>query len=179
MALKIRMSRGGSKKRPFYRIVISDSRSPRDGRFIDRVGSYNPMLPKDAERVKLDLEKIAEWYAKGARPTDRVARFMHEAAPETYAWKHGDNPNKGKPGQKAQERLAEKAEKEAELKAAEEEAKAAAAAPAEEAPAEEAPAEEAPAEDAPAEEAAAEAPAEEAAAEEAPAEAAEDDKKEG
>jgi len=164
MALKIRMSRAGSKKRPFYRIVIADSRSPRDGRFIDRVGSYNPMLPKDAERVKLNMEKIAEWYAKGARPTDRVARFMHEAAPETYAWKHGDNPNKGKPGQKAQERIAEKAEKEAELKAAEEEAKAAAA----EAAA-------APAEEAPAEEAA----AEEAAAEEAPAEVAEDDKKEG
>ena len=169
MALKIRMSRAGSKKRPFYRIVIADSRSPRDGRFIDRVGSYNPMLPKDAERVKLNMEKIAEWYAKGARPTDRVARFMHEAAPETYAWKHGDNPNKGKPGQKAQERIAEKAEKEAELKAAEEEAKAAAAEAAA-APAEEAPAEEAPAE---------EAPAEEAAAEEAPAEVAEDDKKEG
>ncbi|QNL19769.1 30S ribosomal protein S16 [Hyphobacterium sp. CCMP332] len=174
MALKIRMSRAGSKKRPFYRIVIADSRSPRDGRFIDRVGSYNPMLPKDAERVKLNMEKIAEWYAKGARPTDRVARFMHEAAPETYAWKHGDNPNKGKPGQKAQERITEKAEKAAELKAAEEEAKAAAAeaaaAPAEEAPAEEAPAEDAAAE-APAEESAAEAPAEEAAAE--------DDKKEG
>lgn len=176
MALKIRMSRAGSKKRPFYRIVISDSRSPRDGRFIDRVGSYNPMLPKDAERVKLDLEKIAEWYAKGARPTDRVARFMHEAAPDSYAWKHGDNPNKGKPGQKAQERVAEKAEKEAELKAAEEEAKAAAAAPVEEAPAEEAPAEEAPAEEAAAEKA----PAEEAApAEDAPAEAADEDKKEG
>ncbi len=170
MALKIRMSRAGSKKRPFYRIVIADSRSPRDGRFIDRVGSYNPMLPKDAERVKLNMEKIAEWYAKGARPTDRVARFMHEAAPETYAWKHGDNPNKGKPGQKAQERITEKAEKAAELKAAEEEAKAAAAEAAA-APAEEAPAEEAPAEDATAEESAAEAPAEEAAAE--------DDKKEG
>jgi small subunit ribosomal protein S16 len=170
MALKIRMSRAGSKKRPFYRIVIADSRSPRDGRFIDRVGSYNPMLPKDAERVKLNMEKIAEWYAKGARPTDRVARFMHEAAPETYAWKHGDNPNKGKPGQKAQERITEKAEKAAELKAAEEEAKAAAAEAAA-APAEEAPAEEAPAEDAAAEESAAEAPAEEAAAE--------DDKKEG
>jgi small subunit ribosomal protein S16 len=168
MALKIRMSRAGSKKRPFYRIVIADSRSPRDGRFIDRVGSYNPMLPKDAERVKLNLEKIAEWYAKGARPTDRVARFMHEAAPETYAWKHGDNPNKGKPGQKAQERIAEKAEKEAELKAAEEEAKAAAA----EAAA--APAEEAPAEDTAAEEAPAEAPAEEA-----PAEDAAEEKKEG
>jgi small subunit ribosomal protein S16 len=168
MSLKIRMSRAGSKKRPYYRIVIADSRSPRDGRFIDRVGSYNPMLPKDAERVKLDMEKIADWFAKGARPTDRVARFMHEAAPETYSWKHGDNPNKGKPGQKAQERVAEKAEKEADKKAAEEDAKAAAAeaaaAPAEEAPAAEAaaetPAEEAPAEEAPAEEASAEAPAE-------------------
>ncbi len=164
MSLKIRMSRAGSKKRPYYRIVIADSRSPRDGRFIDRVGSYNPMLPKDAERVKLDMEKIADWYAKGARPSDRVARFMHEAAPDTYAWKHGDNPNKGKPGQKAQERVAEKAEKEADKKAAEEEAKAAAAeaaaAPAEEAPAEEAAAEEAPAEEAPAEDTPAEAPAE-------------------
>lgn len=175
MSLKIRMSRAGSKKRPYYRIVIADSRSPRDGRFIDRVGSYNPMLPKDAERVKLDMEKIADWYAKGARPSDRVARFMHEAAPETYSWKHGDNPNKGKPGQKAQERVAEKAEKEADKKAAEEDAKAAAAeaaaapAPVEEAPAEEAAAEETPAEEAPA--------AEETPAEDAPA--AEDEKKEG
>jgi len=176
MSLKIRMSRGGSKKRPFYRIVIADSRSPRDGRFIDRVGSYNPMLPKDGERVKLNLEKIAEWYAKGARPTDRVARFMHEAAPDSYSWKHGDNPNKGKPGEKAQERITEKADKAAELKAAEEEAKAAAAEAAAAPAVEETPAEEAPAEEAPAEEAAAEAPAEEAAAEEAPAE---DDKKEG
>jgi len=176
MSLKIRMSRAGSKKRPYYRIVIADSRSPRDGRFIDRVGSYNPMLPKDGERVKLDMEKIAEWFSKGARPTDRVARFMHEMAPDTYAWKHGDNPNKGKPGQKAQERLAEKAEKEADKKAAEDDAKAAAAEAAA-APAEEAPVEEAPAEEAVAEEAAAEdAPAEEAVAEDAPAE---DEKKEG
>lgn len=169
MSLKIRMSRGGSKKRPYYRIVVADSRMPRDGRFIEKVGSYNPMLPKDAERVKLDMDKIAEWYAKGARPTDRVARFMHEADSETYAWERGNNPNKGKPGQKAQERLAEKAEKDAELKAVEEEA---AAAPAEE----EAPAEEATAEEAAAEEA----PVEEAAAEEAPAEGtAEEEKKEG
>jgi small subunit ribosomal protein S16 len=177
MSLKIRMSRAGSKKRPYYRIVIADSRSPRDGRFIDRVGSYNPMLPKDGERVKLDMEKIAEWFAKGARPTDRVARFMHEAAPDTYAWKHGDNPNKGKPGQKAQERIAEKAEKEADKKAAEEEAKAAAAEAAAAPAVEEAPVEEAPAEEAVAEETAAEdAPAEEAVAEDAPAE---DEKKEG
>ncbi len=166
MSLKIRLSRGGSKKRPYYRIVVADSRSPRDGRFIDKIGSYNPMLPKDAERVKIDIEKAKEWYAKGARPTDRVARFLHEADGETFKWEHGNNPNKAKPGAKAQERIAEKAEKEAELKAAEEEAKAAAEAPAEE--------------DAPAEEAAAEeAPAEEAAAEEAPAEAAEDEKTEG
>jgi len=177
MSLKIRMSRAGSKKRPYYRIVIADSRSPRDGRFIDRVGSYNPMLPKDAERVKLNLEKIAEWYAKGARPTDRVARFMHELAPDTYSWKHGDNPNKGKPGQKAQERVAEKADKAADLKAAEEEAKAAAAEAAAAPAVEEAPAEEAPAAEAPAEEVAAEeAPAAAEAAAEAPAE---DDKKEG
>ena len=79
MSLKIRLSRGGSKKRPYYRIVVADSRMPRDGRFIEKVGTYNPMLPKDAERVKLDLERIKEWYAKGARPTDRVARFLHEA----------------------------------------------------------------------------------------------------
>lgn len=151
MSLKIRLSRGGSKKRPYYRIVVADSRMPRDGRFIEKIGSYNPMLPKDGERVQIDLEKAKAWYAKGARPTDRVARFLHEADGETFKWEHGNNPKKAKPGAKAQERLAEKAEKEAELKAAEEEAKAAAEAPAEEAPAEEAAAEEAPAEEAPAE----------------------------
>ena len=167
MALKIRMSRAGAKKRPYYRIVIADSRFPRDGRFIDRVGSYNPMLSNREERVKLDLEKIAEWYAKGARPSDRVARFMAEAAPETYSWAASNNPNKGKPGQKAQERLAEREEKEAEKKAAAEEA---AAAPAPE----EAPAEAPAAEEAPAEAAAEEKPAEETPAEEA---AAEDEKK--
>ncbi|WP_373696475.1 30S ribosomal protein S16 [Hyphobacterium lacteum] len=163
MSLKIRLSRGGSKKRPYYRIVVADSRMPRDGRFIEKIGSYNPMLPKDGERVQIDLEKAKAWYAKGARPTDRVARFLHEADGEAFKWEHGNNPQKAKPGAKAQERLAEKAEKEAELKAAAEEAEAAANAPAEEeAPAEEAAAEEAPAEDAAAEEA----PAEEAAAEE-------------
>lgn len=173
MSLKIRMSRAGAKKRPYYRIVIADSRYPRDGRFIERVGSYNPMLPKDGERVKLDMEKIAEWYAKGARPTDRVARFMHDAAPETYSWTASNNPNKGKPGQKAQERITEREEKEAEKKAAAEEAAAAAKEAAE------APAEEAPAEDAAAEAAAEEAPAADAApAEEASAEdAASDDEK--
>jgi small subunit ribosomal protein S16 len=161
MAVKIRLSRGGAKKRPYYRIVVADARDPRDGRFIEKIGSYNPMLPKDSEeRVKIDTERAAEWLKHGAVPTDRVARFLADAG--LVEWKHGDNPKKGTPGEKAKEREAERAEKEAAKKEAEEEAKAAAAAPA---------AEEAPAEEAPAEEAAAEAPAEEAKADEAPAEA--------
>ena len=145
MALKIRLARGGAKKRPYYRIVVADSRMPRDGRFIEKVGTYNPMLPKDGERVTLDLEKIKGWIAKGAKPTDRVGRFIHQAEADAWAWEQSNNPNKAKPGVKAQERAAEKAEKEAERKAAEEEAKAAAeaeAAEAAEAPAEEAAAEE-------------------------------------
>lgn len=151
MALKLRLARHGAKKRPYYRIVVADSRSPRDGRFIDRVGSYNPMLPKDSEeRVKLDAEKCKEWLAKGARPTDRVARFLGAAG--LWEWKQGNNPNKGKPGEKALQLIEERKEKEEARKAAEEEAKAAAAAAAAEAEA--APAEEgAPAEEAPAEEA--------------------------
>jgi len=196
MALKIRLARHGAKKRPYYRVVVADSRAPRDGRFIEIVGKYNPMLPKSSEdRVVLDIEKCKEWLNKGARPTERVARFLGAAG--VWEWKAGHNPVKGKPGAKAEQLIKDKAEKEearkqaeeeakeaakeaakaAEeaAKAAEEEAKAAAAAekeaPAEEAPAEEAPAEEAPAEEAPAEEAPAEeAPAEEAPAEEAPAE---------
>ena len=165
MSLKIRLARGGAKKRPYYRIVVADSRMPRDGRFIEKIGTYNPMLPKDGERVKLDLEKAKAWIAKGAKPTDRVGRFIHQIEADAWAWEASNNPQKAKPGQKAQERLAEKAEKEAELKAAEEEAKAAAEAEAA-APAEE----EAPAEEAAPEAAAEEAPAEEAAAEDAPAE---------
>ena len=177
MALKIRMSRGGAKKRPFYRIVVADSRMPRDGRYIEKLGTYNPLLPKDHDdRLRLDLERAKHWISQGAKPSDRIARFLDDAG----LWKREarNNPQKGKPGAKALERLeaAEEAKR-----AAEEEATAAAAAPAEEAPAEEAPAEEAlaeeaAAEEAPAEEAAAEeapaeeAPAEEAAAEEAPAE---------
>ncbi|KPP81203.1 MAG: SSU ribosomal protein S16 RpsP [Oceanicaulis sp. HLUCCA04] len=165
MAVKIRLARAGAKKRPYYRIVVADSRDPRDGRFIERIGSYNPMLPKGhEERVKFDAEKAAEWIKKGAKPTDRVARFL--AAEGLYDWKAGNNPNKAQPGQAAKERAAERAEKEEAKKAAEAEAK---AAPAEEAPAEE-PAAEAPAEEAKAEEAPAEAPAEEAAAEEPKAE---------
>jgi small subunit ribosomal protein S16 len=144
MALKIRLARGGAKKRPFYRIVIADSRSPRDGRFIERVGEFNPLLPKDNEnRIKLKEERIKYWLGNGAKPTTRVARFLGEA--DILEFKHGNNPNKGKPGKKRVER------EEAERLAAEE----AANAPAAEAPAEEAPAEETPAEEAPAEEEAA------------------------
>jgi len=174
MALKIRMSRGGSKKRPFYRIVVADSRMPRDGRYIERLGTYNPLLPKDGgERVKLDTDRAKHWIDQGAKPSDRVARFLDDAG----LWKREprNNPEKAKPGLKAQERLEAQKEAEEEAKRAAEEAAAeevaAEEAAAEEAPAEEAPAEEAPAEEAAAEEVAAEeAPSEEAAAEEAPAE---------
>ena len=134
MALKIRLARGGSKKRPFYRVVIADSRAPRDGRFIEKIGTYDPRLPKDSEnRVQIDGEKAAEWIKKGAQPTDRVARFLSQIEVDgkpIVAWEHGDNPNKGEPGTKAKERAEERAEKEASRKAAAEEA---AAAPAEEA----------------------------------------------
>ncbi len=165
MALKLRLARHGAKKRPYYRIVAADSRSPRDGRFLEIVGRYNPMLPKDSEdRVQLDVEKIKEWLGKGAQPTERVARFLGAAG--LWEWKVGNNPQKGKPGQKAVEREEERAEKaearaaaEAEAKEAAAEAKKAADAAAKEAEA--APKEEAPAEDAPAEEAV-EAPAEDA-----------------
>lgn len=145
MSVKIRLARGGAKKRPYYRIVVADSRMPRDGRFIEKIGSYNPMLPKDSEdRVQINVERAAEWIKKGAKPTDRVARFL--SVHGVYEWTQGNNPKKAEPGEKAKERAEERAEKAAAKKAAEEEA---AAAPAEEeAPAEEAAAEEAPAEDA-------------------------------
>lgn len=134
MSLRIRLARGGSKKRPFYSIVVADSRSPRDGRFIDKIGTYNPLLGKDNEnRVQYDAEKAAAWLAKGALPSDRVARFF--AANDLVKWTHGDNPKKGLPGEKAKARIEEKAEKEAAAKAALEEAT---NAPAEEASAEEA-----------------------------------------
>jgi small subunit ribosomal protein S16 len=114
MSLKIRLSRGGAKKRPYYHIVIADSRSPRDGRFIEKVGSWDPLQPKDSgKRVNLKLEKITEWLKKGAQPTDRVARFIHAADPALVTWKHGNNPKKAQPGTKAQERVKERAEKEA------------------------------------------------------------------
>ena len=102
MALKIRLARGGAKKRPFYRIVIADSRYPRDGRFIERVGTYNPLLAKDAERVVLDTDKVKEWLAKGATPTDRVHRFLDQAG--LLKRDARSNLTKGVPGKKAQER---------------------------------------------------------------------------
>jgi small subunit ribosomal protein S16 len=136
--MKIRLARGGSKKRPHYSIVASDSRMPRDGRFIEKLGTYNPMLPKDSEeRVKMNIERIKYWLSEGAQPTDRVSRML-EAAGELPK-KDRSNPKKGTPGKAAQARAEEKAEK---AKAAEE----AANAPAEEAPVEEAAAEEAAAE---------------------------------
>ena len=160
MALKLRLARHGAKKRPYYRIVAADSRAPRDGRFIDIVGSYNPMLPKDSEdRVKLDVEKCQDWLKKGARPTDRVARFLGAAG--LWEWKAGNNPEKGKPGQKALERIEERKEKAEARTQAEEDAKEAANEAAKAAKeAEKAAAEEA--KNAPTEEAPAEAPAEDA-----------------
>ena len=141
MALKMRLARGGSKKRPYYHIVIADARSPRDGRFIERIGAYNPLLGKDDEnRIKLDVERATHWLSKGAQPTERVARFLGTAG--LVKWAHGNNPEKAKPGKKAQERIAEKEAAAEAAREAEEAAKAAAAeaaaAPAEEAPAEEA-----------------------------------------
>ncbi|HEU4819532.1 MAG TPA: 30S ribosomal protein S16 [Qipengyuania sp.] len=181
MAVSIRLSRGGAKKRPYYRIVVADSRASRDGKYLEQIGTYNPLLPKDSgERVKLNEDRARYWLGVGAQATDRVARFLDAAGVKERAARN--NPKKAEPGEKAKERVEERAAKataaEEAKQAAEEEAKAAAAAPVEEAPAEEpaveeaaaeAPAEEATAE-APAEEATAEAPAEEAAAEEAPAE---------
>ncbi len=175
MALKIRLARGGANKRPFYRIVVADSRSPRDGRFIEKIGRYNPLAPKDSdERVVIDIGKAKIWLDKGARPTDRVARFFSHVhyreidaaeyesqraaaaeseegsvaeaftspnegkvivrasdaesdAKQLFGWTHGNNPQKGEPGQKAKERVAEREEREEARKAAEEEAKQAAA----------------------------------------------------
>ncbi|TMM52946.1 30S ribosomal protein S16 [Sulfitobacter sabulilitoris] len=128
MAMKIRLARGGSKKRPHYAIVAADSRMPRDGRFIEKLGTYNPLLPKDSEeRVKMNAERIEYWLGQGAQPTDRVARMLEAAGIREKTERN--NPKKGAPGKKAQERVEEKA------------AKAAAAAEAANAPAEEASAE--------------------------------------
>ena len=172
MALKIRLSRGGAKKRPFYKIVVAEALSPRDGKFIERLGSYNPMVAKDhAERLVLDIERAKYWLSKGAQPTLRVAKMLSSdglvKAPVIR-----DQPIKSAPGKKRQEKEAEAAEKSA---ASSEEATI------EEAPAAEAPAEESTKEEAPVEESTAEEVAkEEAPAAEAPAEEStkEEDKKE-
>lgn len=117
MSLKIRLARGGSKKRPYYQIVIADARSPRDGRFLEKVGAWNPMLGKDNEkRVELNVERVKDWLAKGAQPTDRVLRFLAEAGIAQRDAR--SNPEKAKPGKKAQERAAEKAQKAADAAAA-------------------------------------------------------------
>ena len=205
MSTKIRLARFGAKKRPFYRIVVADSRSPRDGRYIEKIGTFNPLLSRDdPERVKFDVERAKHWLSHGALPTDRVLRFFDAAG--LMKREARNNPEKGKPGAKRLEREEAKAAAEVEkakaaedAKKAEEEAKKAAAeaaavaaaeaaaAPepaAEEAPAEEAKADEAKPEEAKPEEAKAEeAPAEEAKpeegkAEEAPAEDKADDKAE-
>ena len=123
MSLKIRLARGGSKKKPVYRIVVAEARSPRDGRFLEKIGSYNPTLPDDnVGRLVIDAERAAEWMKKGAQPTDRVARFL--AAQGVGVWVNGNNPNKGKPGQKATERVAEKAQAALDAAEAAEQAKA-------------------------------------------------------
>jgi small subunit ribosomal protein S16 len=128
MAVAIRLARGGSKKRPYYRIVVADSRNARDGRFIEKVGTYNPLLAKDSpERVKLDAERVSHWLKVGAQPSDRVARFLDAAGLKERAARN--NPNKGEPGDKAKERAEERAAKQAELAEA-----AAAAAPEPETP---------------------------------------------
>jgi small subunit ribosomal protein S16 len=155
MAVKIRLARGGAKKRPYYRVVVADGRAPRDGKYIEKVGTHNPLLPKDHEdRIKLDVERIQYWLGQGAQPSDRVARFLDAAG--IYKRETRNNPNKAKPGDKAQARVEEKKDKAAAAieaaaeakeaeKAAIEEAKAAAKAAAEAPVVEEAPAEEAPA----------------------------------
>ncbi len=121
MSLKIRMTRAGAKKRPFFKIVIAESRSPRDGRFIEKIGTYDPMLPKGTERVQIDVERAKHWLSNGAQPSDRVARFLSTLG--LVKWEHATNVAKALPKAKAQERL----------KAAEAAAAAAAAKPAEEA----------------------------------------------
>ena len=135
MAMKIRLARGGSKKRPFYRIVAADSRMPRDGRYIERLGTYNPLLPKDSdERVKMNVERIQYWMSEGAQVTDRGSRFLEAAG--ILEKKTRNNPKKALPGQKTQDRAEEKSAKDStEVPPGE--------APAEEAIAEETPAEEA------------------------------------
>ncbi len=132
MAVAIRLSRGGAKKRPYYKIIVADSRTARDGKFIERIGSYNPMLPKDSpDRVKLDEDRARHWLSVGAQPSDRVARFLDAAGLKERAVRQ--NLKKGEPGEKAKERAEERSTREAEQAAAAAEA-AAAPAPEPEAP---------------------------------------------
>jgi len=148
MSVSMRLSRGGSKKRPYYKIVVSNSRAPRDGKYLEQVGTYNPLLAKDnADRVRLIEDRVRYWIGVGAQPTDRVARMLDKAGIKERA--ATVNPNKGEPGKKAKDRAEEKAEK---AREAAEAAEAAAAAPVAEVAAEEA-APEAPAEDVAAEQA--------------------------
>jgi small subunit ribosomal protein S16 len=138
MAMKIRLARGGSKKRPFYRVVAADSRMPRDGRYVEKLGTYNPLLAKDDEsRVQMNMDRVNYWLGEGAQPTDRISRFLEAAG--VMEKKERANMKKAVPGKKAQERVEEKAAK---AEAAAEAAAEAKAAPAEEAPVEEATAEE-------------------------------------
>ncbi|MCB1368683.1 MAG: 30S ribosomal protein S16 [Rhodobacteraceae bacterium] len=117
MAMKIRLARGGSKKRPFYRIVAADSRMPRDGRYIEKLGTYNPLLPKDSEeRVKMDIERVQHWLGQGAQPTDRVSRMLEAAG--ILARKDRNNPKKGEPGKAAKDRAESRAKKASEAAAA-------------------------------------------------------------
>ncbi|MDE2561019.1 MAG: 30S ribosomal protein S16 [Sphingomonadales bacterium] len=165
MSISLRLSRGGSKKRPYYKVVVANSRAPRDGKYLEQVGTYNPLLAKDDEnRVRLIEDRVKYWLGVGAQPTDRVARMLDKAGIKERA--ATNNPQKGEPGEKAKDRAEEKAAKLAEAEEAKKAAEEAANAPAEEVAAEEPAAEEAPA----AEEVAAEAPAEEAAASEEQAE---------
>lgn len=127
MAMKIRLARGGSKKRPHYSIVASDSRMPRDGRFLEKLGTYNPLLPKDSEdRIKMDMERVQHWLAQGAQPTDRVARFLEAAGVKEKSDRA--NPKKGEPGKAAQERAKKRADREEAARAAAAEAASAPAA---------------------------------------------------
>ncbi|XDA99145.1 30S ribosomal protein S16 [Sulfitobacter sp. LCG007] len=120
MAMKIRLARGGSKKRPHYAIVAADSRMPRDGRFLEKLGTYNPLLAKDSEdRVKFDQERVQYWLGQGAQPTDRVARMLEAAGLKDKTERN--NPNKGTPGKKAKERADARAAKAAEANAPTEE----------------------------------------------------------
>ena len=131
MAVAIRLSRGGAKKRPYYRIVVSDSRAPRDGKYLEQIGTYNPMLPKDDEaRVKIDEDRARHWIGVGAVPSDRVARFLDKAGIVERAARN--NPKKAEPGEAAKERAEEKAAKAAEAEEAKKAAEAEANAPAEE-----------------------------------------------